>query len=865
MKHKSCLSLLVILAFLLTGLPIPAARASIITVTTTNDVLDAAGNCESVYLPSLPGPDMAVSLREAICAANNNPGPDTITFNLPGAGVHTISPTRPLPALIGGETTIDGFSQPGADPTEDETPSTIVIEINGSLAGTNPAIAHGLIIASAGNVIQGLTINRFAGNGINIINYWSYMSINNRIEGNHIGTNPAGLAGFGNGRNGVFIGLGAQNNTIGGDTPRMRNVLSGNEWSGAEIHGSGTNGNVISGNYIGTQANGMGALGNVLFGVRIYGGAQDNLVGGDSSGERNVISGNLVYGVLVVGEGTNDNVISGNYIGTTQYGIAALGNLGSGVAIIYGAQNNLVGGSSPGERNVISANHEFGVGITEAISNTISGNYIGTDAFGVAQLANFTGGVFLSIGAQNNLIGGDAAGERNIISGNLWHGVWIRGSTTVSNTVTGNYIGTNAGGTDSLPNAYFGVILEDETRHNQVGGASANERNIISGNLYGVGIRDTGTMSNTISGNYIGLSPNGEILQNTRNGILITLGAARNTVGGSSEGESNTISGNGEHGIEVTGAGSSGNKILGNNIGLSPGGDAPLGNGSCGVYLWDGANHNEVGPTNVVSANQAGVCLQGTGTTNNLIFGNIVGLDPTLSISFGNVVAGIALLDGAQNNTIGGMGPDQFSPGITNVIAGNTGSGVLISGTGTSGNHVMGNCVGCWVDLGNGEDGILITAGSAGNTIGPRNVVAFNERDGVEVNGVGSTGNRITQNFITSNQAEGIHLDGGGNGSLSPPVISTIRATNSWTFIEGTACAGCTIEIFSNLNDEGEGWWYQGSLLADASGSFSGTLGRLEFSFVTATAADPVLGTSQFSSVYPYETIHIQFLPLTRR
>ena len=92
-------------------------RAANITVDTTNDVLDAAGACDSVTLGALPGPDGVTSLREAICAANVNPGADTIEFNIPSCGGGcSIQPTIALPFLTDDNTTIDGYSQSGAAP-----------------------------------------------------------------------------------------------------------------------------------------------------------------------------------------------------------------------------------------------------------------------------------------------------------------------------------------------------------------------------------------------------------------------------------------------------------------------------------------------------------------------------------------------------------------------------------------------------------------------------------------------------------------------------------------------------------------------------------------------------------------------------
>lgn len=138
-------------------------RAATISVDTTNDVLDAAGSCSAVTVVSLPGPDGVTSLREAICAANNNTGPDTIHFNITGCGgVCTIQLTSALPTLTDDGATIDGYTQDGASPATDTAPATLLVELDGSSIANN----NGFNITSSGNVIRGLTINRFPWSGI---------------------------------------------------------------------------------------------------------------------------------------------------------------------------------------------------------------------------------------------------------------------------------------------------------------------------------------------------------------------------------------------------------------------------------------------------------------------------------------------------------------------------------------------------------------------------------------------------------------------------------------------------------------------------------------------------------------------------
>jgi parallel beta-helix repeat protein len=296
------------------------------------------------------------------------------------------------------------------------------------------------------------------------------------------------------------------------------NLISGNEGIGVTIR-RGAMHNTIIGNKIGTDVNGTSALPNHQ-GFRIAEDAQYNVIGGDTPGERNIISGNRTSGVTIAHSNPSwgpsmNNTVSGNYIGTDIYGTSPIGNVESGITIGWYAQYNVIGGATPGERNIISGNSGDGVLImgTLAISNTISGNYIGTDASGTGALPNADDGIEITDGASYNVIGGDTPGERNIISGNGFQGVTIDGSGTMSNTVSGNYIGTDASGTADLGNTSDGVYISDGAQNNTVG-----PDNIIVYNGWdGVEVYGGSTISNTITQN--------SIFSNDDMGIDLTDGA----------------------------------------------------------------------------------------------------------------------------------------------------------------------------------------------------------------------------------------------------------------------------------------------------------------------------------------------------
>jgi len=394
------------------------------------------------------------SLRWAIEQANSNPGADTINFSVSD----TISPTSALPEITDDETLIDASSQwsgtwPGGAPG---------ITLDGTNAGVG---ADGLVISGADNChIRGLFITNFDDDGVRISN-------------------------------------GAQSNTIGGTGVKYRKVISKNSGTGVYIYGSGTDNNTVCGNYIGTNANGTADLGNSGSGVFIYGGAKSNTIGGTTAGERNIISGNDSIGVYIGDSGTDSNTVSGNYIGTDVNGTADLGNSSEGIRIAVGAQSNTIGGTTAGEKNIISGNiGGVFIGGSGANGNTVYGNYIGTDVNGTADLGNSNHGVYIYAGAQSNTIGGTTAGERNIISGNDIDGVRISGSGTDSNTVYGNYIGTDVNGTADLGNSNHGVHIYGGAQSNTIGGTG---NTIAFNGQDGVEVENADTDYNKISQNSI--------------------------------------------------------------------------------------------------------------------------------------------------------------------------------------------------------------------------------------------------------------------------------------------------------------------------------------------------------------------------
>src|SRR5262249_8529946 len=158
-----------------------------------------------------------------------------------------------------------------------------------------------------------------------------------------------GTAALPNGRDAVVIFNDAQGNLIGGTDPGAGNLLSGNNRDGVLI---GTVGNVVQGNLIGTDCTGTQPLGNQGDGVTIAGGGSNSMIGGRAAGARNASAGNRGNGVAITDGGTAGNVVQGNYIGTDRNGTGPLGNAGLGVSVAGGATGNTVGGTAAGAGNV---------------------------------------------------------------------------------------------------------------------------------------------------------------------------------------------------------------------------------------------------------------------------------------------------------------------------------------------------------------------------------------------------------------------------------------------------------------------------------------------------------------------------------
>jgi hypothetical protein len=697
-------------------------------------------------------------------SGDNYGNPVGISVNTPG---NTIGGPAPSDGNVIGFSSTDGIlipGQTGPSTGNDGTGST-VSAVTGNLIvgnfigtdrrGLNVGNVVGIDDSSGGNTIGGSFTN-----GGNIIGFNTTVGVSlsgtaalpDVIEGNRIGTDLSG-ANLANAL-GVFVGDG--NNTIGGTLGGESNVIGFSTSAGVSISGAAATGNVLTGNYIGTDAN-VDRLGNTI-GVDIE--SDGNTVGGSISGLANVFGFNSLVGVQI--SGTRNQVL-GNSVGTDAAGL----NLANGVGIAISGGNNTVGGSIQGDANVIGFNALAGISISggSATGNVIIGNFVGTDS----ARANLGDAVGISIASGNNTIGGATSGDANVIGFNASAGVSISGLAAVGNLIAGNLIGTDS--TDANLGNAIGVF--DSRGANTIGGATPAAANILGFNqTAGIELAGAASGGDAVLGNLIGTDPSGKIAMSNNIGVLISSGSGA-TIGGTTAGSGNVISGNITAGIEVDGPAAGGIDIVGNRIGTDPTGSfAVLQSGqtdpllefqNAGIAIIDSQGNTIGGASssaqNLISGNYVGVMLATLNGQNrpNEVLGNWIGVGATGKTAVGNIVG--IYINAASGNQIGGT-----LAGEGNVISGNTSVGVEVYGSGASGNAIDGNKIGVGPNgttsfrLANGQfvqsEGIYIENASS-NTIGGQaptggNLIAGNQTAGIFILGQGGVaqGNLIIGNQV---------------------------------------------------------------------------------------------------------------------
>jgi parallel beta-helix repeat protein len=723
-----------------------------------------------------------------------------------------------------------------------------VTDLGNALSGVRMAAADITIGTSGeGNVISGNTQQ-----GISI----AVGADDSRVYDNKIGTNAAGTAAVpntgggivGNGAiTGVFIGAGI--------IPDTGNLISGNGGAGINLSGD-TQGWFIVGNLIGTTADGNSALPN-SHGIRIFG--DDHDIGSNLASGRNVISGNTSYGIEIFG--ADGTLINGNYIGLNAAGTSALPN-SHGIFTVSTINSLTIGGLTAGDRNVISGNTGTGISIETGTSNAvIVGNYIGLNAAGTIARGN--GGVGVSLSGTSNTLGSNNTTFRNVISGNTLGGVHLRGS---GNVIKGNFIGTNPGGTAAIGNASLGIRVITAS-NSTIGGNTAADGNVISGNGHdGIGL-DADTSGITIKANLIGTNANGTIVvPNTGSGI--GLRGSSHIVGGITAGERNLLSGNGSNGVTFGGTANivQGNYIGTNLSGTAALANGSYG---VRIYDANGGELGGDIPAegNVISGSERGVSLE-QGTTGVVLRNNNIGLSADMTVNLGDTGSGIDVY--ASGNTIGMPGAGNVIAGHTyyGISLGGGATANLIQGNWIGTNKAiatgLGN-TGAGIHITDAHGNTI-----GGTIAGEGNIIAHNNFMGIHItrgDGNRINGNSIFSNSLLGIDIGEQYVfpndtgdpDIAGNRRQNFPLLSSVIVNPPNTQFEGRLYnepeTEYTVQFYSSPTcddsgmGEGKNYWGSAIVNTDANGEgiISTSLNVIVEAFASATVTDPSGNTSEFS------------------
>ena len=603
---------------------------------------------------------------------------------------------------------------------------------------------------------------------------------------------------------------------------QVKNIsFSGFNWNGLTLEFADATNNTVAGCWLGLDATGTNAAPNAFQGILFVDGAGHNFIGGTNAFARNVISGNAQYGIWMADSNTTGNTILGNYIGTDAGGSFAIPNPGGGIGMFSNSVGHVIGGTNVLARNVISGNLGAGVWLAGpgVSNNVVQGNFIGLNAIGTTAVPNNFAGIRVESGATGNYIAG------NVISGNTSEGLRLIGSGTSANVVQGNFIGTDASGTNSVPNGDLGIDIFSGATSNLIGGTTSAARNVISGSPEQIRLSDAGTMANVVQGNFIGTDTTGlNVVSNGSFGLTIYAGASGNLIGGTTSSARNVISGNNAEGLRLSDAGTTANTVQGNFIGTDVTGTNALPNGFAGLTIFAGATSNLIGGTsdgarNIISGNNNGLVAANAGTSGNLIQGNYFGLGVDGITAVPNFT-GVLFASAAAGNVFGGT-----TAGAGNTVALNNGTGVVVSDPGTTNNSIRGNSI-----FSNGYLGI--------DLVGTNDVYPY-----VTPNDLGDadTGPNDLQNFPVIANAFGY-----GTGTV---VMGSLNSVANSTFF---------IDVYRNLipnfSGYGEGQFYAGSVTVTTDGSgnanfsFTNHVANYAGQYFTATATSAGGDTSEFSA-----------------
>jgi hypothetical protein len=480
--------------------------------------------------------------------------------------------------------------------------------------------------------------------------------------------------------------------------------------------------------------------------------------------------------------------------------------------------NSCADGSALRSLSLVGASGN-GVTLTHVQNMQIVGNDIGLDPDGATAAGNRGDGIEL-LASSNNTIGGEAAGDGNVISANGQQGILV--SLSSNNVITNNEIGTDAAGTAALGNAFNGILVTDLSARNLIGGEATGgndptqgvfdrppEGNLISGNgANGVLINDKAT-ANQLSGNFIGTDASGNLaLGNGQNGVAIVQANNNSLLGCTIQTNPfvfyNVIDGNGANGLLVDN--SNGTTIQANFFGMGANNDTAVGNALNGVVVEGTSAHTTMGGPiplgNVDAANsQNGIAVSNTAsffTSYNTFCGLAAfSTDP----NFGNGADGMLITSTGGNILI-----------RTNVITENGHDGVELSGA-AQGVRVTGNIIGLntsgFSAMGNVDNGVEVDGTAHGDVIGgpqptfnvvPQNTISFNGGNGVAIDGhahgitVNNSfiGTDVTGGQLRGNGGAGVYVGPGTSGNVIGSPLASLLTVISANQGDGVDLQGTT-------------------------------------------------------------------------
>jgi hypothetical protein len=804
----------------------------------------------------------------------------------------------------------------------------------------------GVIISSTGtNTIGGTAVadrNLISGNNAQGITITGTTATGNQVLGGLIGTQANGTTALANGGDGVHIDTSAGNNTIGGTGAGAANTIAFNIGDGVNLISTAGTGNAIRGNSI--QSNGSLGIDLGLNGVT------PNDAGDPDSGANNLQNFPVLTSAVKRG---GDTLLAGTFNSTANTSFAfdfyasdscdASGN-GEGVTYIGSAgfatdgTGNFsfdllsVGPTTLGQIVTATATRIASPLDTSEFSNCVTVGPMVVDTTSDASLTTCRPAAAGDCSLRGAITQANTDAAPDTVYFNIPGcpvGVCTITPTSALPAITqpvtiDGYTQTGAAANTNDTTLGMNAVLRIELNGASAGGG-VNGLEISGGNsviqglvvnrFQGDGIFLSPAGGNAIAGNFIGTNVAGSAdLGNGVDGIGILFegncigGTMVNSICTPAPAHRNLISGNDDDGVSINST-STASFVMGNIIGLDAGGTFDIGNTSEGVAIFSASNSQIGGPNpadrNIISGNDShGIVINGG--TGNKVYGNHIGTDVSGNLDRGNTLNGVATTGSAATSTIGALG------GGRNIISGNNGHGVSLSGAASEAVGIVNNYIGTNADgtsaIPNSGDGLFTDTG--GHVIGADgfplwNLISGNLGNGIHFTGASASNNIVRTNRIGTQVNTAMPLKNGLNGILfdASADVNTIGGTaasqgNTIAFnggdgarVDGAASINNTIRgnsIHSNVgkaieninggnaelappviaaagsasgtacgnctvdlySDGGdEGRVYHGSAVADGAGAWS-FAGAVTGPNITATATDASGNTSEFSTPF---------------